>query len=96
MAKELRFWDFGIRFFVRGNSLTTDEKHAINTVIKPLLGYDDVDKMAYDNGYDTADDMARYYSYSNPRDFFLADGYVQRLLPFKNGNATINLENRTK
>ena len=86
MAKEFRIGNIGIRLFRRGNGLTPDEKVAINTVLKPLLGYDDVDQLARENGYDTADDMARFYSYSNPRDFFLADGYVQRLARFKNNN----------
>ncbi|MBU0894825.1 MAG: hypothetical protein KKF48_05570 [Nanoarchaeota archaeon] len=87
MAKEIKIGNLGVRIFKGCNSLTEDEKTAINTVIGPLLGYDDVDELARENGFDTADDMARYYSYSNPRDFFLSHGYARRLKPFQNNNS---------
>ena len=70
---------FGVEIRMIGeDGLTSNERMAIDPIAQQL-GYDNVAKLAEESGFDSPRDMAHNYSFKNARDFFLGEGYYDRL-----------------
>lgn len=82
-----REWDiFGIQIRIVGaDGLTPGERRSVDAIAQEL-GYKDVIHMAKENDFDSPREMAHNYSFKNTRDYFLGEGWFDRLAIFnRNG-----------
>ena len=80
---------FGLYFRIEGaDGLTPNGKHAIDGLLQKF-GYKDVWDMAKQNGFSSPREMAHNFHFKNVRDYFVADGWGDRLERFDRNVTTL-------
>ena len=74
------------------DGLTRNERRAIESCIKSL-GYEDLNDFVTKSGYNSPREMAYDHRFKNVRDFFLADGWYERLNSHNKNTIKKGLEN---
>ena len=76
---------------VGSDGMTSWERFSINALISNL-GYSDVEDLAEEAGFDSAREMAYNHNFKNVRDFFLGDGWYDRLAEYDKTPRALPLE----
>jgi hypothetical protein len=77
---------FGVQFrVVDGDGLTQEERLSVSSLLEPL-GYSSLEEFVSQNGYSSARELARSRNFKSTRDYFLGEGWYDRLAVFdRNG-----------
>lgn len=87
MEMEIDFLGIQVRV-VGADGLTPSERRSVDGIVQ-TLGYSNVIEMAMENGFTSPRDMAHNFSYKNTRDYFLGDGWYDRLSTFDRNAAIL-------
>jgi len=83
---------YGIQIRVVGvDGLTPNERKSVDAIVE-TLGYKDVMHLARENGFSSPKEMAHNYSFKNARDYFLGEGWYDRLSHYDRNAKVLNPE----
>lgn len=75
-----------IQLMLDKHGLTEEERSAVDRVARSIGYSGGIDELVEVHGYSSAREIAEEASYTSVRDYFLADGWHQRIVDFnKNG-----------
>lgn len=85
----------GIQVRVVGaDGLTPNERRAVDGIVQ-TLGYRDVVHLAKENGFASPRDMAHNFSFKNTRDYFLGEGWYDRLSHYDKNAKVVEASRKT-